>query len=115
MMRSLKVSVPLAAFLSACGTDIGGPPPEPPNLSIYAGNNQSAMPGTKLPTLLVVSVTSANGTPLVGYPVEWSIAASDGKVEATESTTDVAGYSHAHWTLGTAPGVQQANVTVTFR
>ena len=77
---------------------LAGPPT---HISIVSGDKLTATVGSSSTTLLVVKVTDAGGTPIMGTSVVWS--ASNGTV-AAKTTTDASGLSSNTLTLGTHSG-----------
>ncbi|HXD50193.1 MAG TPA: Ig-like domain-containing protein [Gemmatimonadaceae bacterium] len=77
---------------------LAGPPTR---LSIVSGDKLTGSVGSSSTTLLVVKVTDAVGTPIMGASVVWT--ASNGTVGA-KTTTDVSGLSSNTLTLGTHTG-----------
>ncbi|MET0399179.1 MAG: Ig-like domain-containing protein [Longimicrobiaceae bacterium] len=78
-----------------------------PPAGIFAagGDGQSGAVGAALPTSPVVRIADANGNPVAGAAVQWTVSAGGGTVAPAAGTTDEAGLARAAWTLGTAPGV----------
>jgi uncharacterized protein (TIGR03437 family) len=85
----------------------------PPGIvKILQGNNQSGVPGQKLPAALVVQITDTFGNILSGVPVTWSVV-TPGTVTLSSiiSTSDSSGAASAIATLGTVAGNAQVKVT----
>ncbi|MEW5931019.1 MAG: Ig-like domain-containing protein [Gemmatimonadota bacterium] len=76
------------------------------------GAGQTAPAGTALPTPLSVRVTDADGNPIGGVQVAWTVTSGGGSLRAVAGTTDAAGISTAQWTLGPGTGVQTAAAEV---
>lgn len=83
-------------------TGAAGPP-----AGIFAagGDGQSGAVGAALPGQPVVRVADANGNPVAGAAVQWTVSAGGGTVSPAAGRTDEAGLARAAWTLGTVPGV----------
>lgn len=61
---------------------------------------------------LDVTVTDAFGNPRSGDAVTWSITGGGGSFASSDGTTGSAGSATASWTLGLAPGLNTASVSV---
>lgn len=70
------------------------------NLAIYAGNDQTAPAGTRLPINPTVKVTDANGNGVDGVTVQFSAAFLNGTVSPTSAVTSGGGFASTAWTLG---------------
>ncbi len=98
-------------------------------ITITGGNGQSGPPGSSLPQDFVVQVSlppgitskgpSPNSTQGIsagsvsGVPVQWQILSGGGSLSQGASTvTNASGQSTNHYTLGSAPGPNQIQVTV---
>ncbi len=84
----------------------------PSDVIIAQGNNQSARVGTAVPNAVVVRVVGAGNVPLVGITVALQITSGGGAITPQTAVTSALGEVTAKWTLGTAPGVNIATVTV---
>jgi uncharacterized protein (TIGR03437 family) len=84
----------------------------PGAVQITQGNNQTGIPGQKLPLALVVRVTDSGGNTVVGGSVNWKVITS-GTVTLSNvvSVTDSNGNASALATLGSTGGVAQVMVT----
>ena len=61
-------------------------------ITVVSGNNQSANPGAALAAPLVADVVDANGNPLAGQQVTWTVSpAAAAKVSSNTSTSDTTG------------------------
>jgi hypothetical protein len=110
--RSLVLCL-TAVALTACSDDGGPPPPAAPALiEVFAGNGQTAQPGTLLANPLVVEVTDQNGDPSPDVTVSWSVVTGGGTIAPFTSTTDAAGRASAQFTLGPTGGEQKAQAIV---
>ena len=76
-------------------------------LTVVSGNAQKGPFGVALPSPLVVSVTTANGTPVPNVKVNWGVYGGGGSVSSSSSTTDQNGKASVTWTLGPSPWVNQ--------
>lgn len=79
----------------------------------HTGNNQVALQGTAVPLAPTVRVTDANGNPVAGAVVTFSVASGGGSVSLPNQLTDALGLAAAgSWTLGpVAPNTLLASVT----
>jgi hypothetical protein len=119
-MRSQFLCVLVSGFVSlavaACGGSGGGgggiSTTNPANVTIVAGNSQTALVGTELPTALAVSVTNAAGQPVANVTVSWAVIEGGGSLAPVSSTTNNSGVASTRWTLGPAAGANRATATV---
>jgi hypothetical protein len=81
-------------------------------VSVVAGNNQTAAAGTTLPDSLVIAVLDAQGNPVPGTAVAWVPGAGGGTLAPTSGTTDAQGRASAAWTLGPQPDTNTASAVV---
>lgn len=89
-------------------------PGEPGLIVAVAGDAQSALAGTTLPTAPQVRVTDAGGNATEGAEVVFAIATGGGSVSGATAITDADGLASAgSWTLGQVPGVNTLTVSVT--
>lgn len=97
-------------------------------MSYVSGNQQSALEGAEFPNPLVVEVTDANGNPVAGAPVTFSLSSGSAVLSATSVTTGANGDAAitvtagqtagpvviiASTTAGTSTYTQTFNLTVT--
>ena len=78
-------------------------------IAIVSGNNQSANPGTQLPTMLIVSVTDTYGNAISGYTVDFSDNGGGGTFSSTTPVTNTFGQAGTSYTTGSKVGT----VTIT--
>ncbi len=83
-----------------------------PALSRVSGDNQEGMPNETLADLFVVEARDANGFPLVGVPVSFTVVAGDGTLSVTNTTTDGNGRAQSLLTLGPNLGTNTVEVSV---
>jgi hypothetical protein len=108
VLRAVGVLL-LAAAAAACdGSSTGSRPAAA--VAVQSGNGQQSTVGSMLPNPLVVRVSDANGQPVRGAAVQWTVVSGGGVVEPAASTTDAAGLAQAQWRLG---GVGAQSVTAT--
>src|SRR5215208_918353 len=98
--------------LLACGSEEKVQPTVPAALEPLDGNGQSGGPGALLAKPLTVKVTDAQGNPVPGVLVSWSVLSGAGTVTPSSSASDDAGAASAQFTLGPDPGEQQARAEV---
>ncbi len=84
----------------------------PTAVSIVGGNDQTRSVNSALSTPLAIRITDAQGKPLSGVTVRWSVASGGGNVSPTSSTSDTDGAAQSSWTLGSTPGQQTTVATV---
>ncbi len=102
----------LLALCVACG-DEAGPTGDPPtDISDAGGGGQSAVAGTALPNPLRVVVRDAQGDPVAGVDVTWTVATGGGTLSANVQPTGADGISAVTLVLGPAPGTQLVTAAV---
>ena len=87
--------------------------PAASQLAIVSGNNQEAMVGAPLPQQVVVRATDANGAPVAGATITFTVTAGGGTVQPGIVMTGANGSAATTWTLGTAAGAQTLSATAT--
>ncbi|MFI5232843.1 MAG: beta strand repeat-containing protein [Gemmatimonadales bacterium] len=97
----------VAQLLTGSATDqvILNVQPPATTVVIQAGSGQSGTIGTALASPLVVYATAADGGPVSGVTVTFSVTAGGGSV-ANTVVTNAAGLAQATWTLGSTIGAQ---------
>jgi adhesin/invasin len=107
--------------LLASGAGLSGSPvtfnatavaPVPSALAGYAGNNQTARPGTAVATSPAFIVTDPAGVPVPGVTVSFVVTAGGGSVSAPSSVTNVDGIAAVTWILGPAPGTNTLQASI---
>jgi hypothetical protein len=91
----------------SCGGDSTAPL-VPAALKGMGGHGQVGAAGATLPNPLVAQVSTAQGEPVPGVPVTWSVTSGGGSLSPTTGTTDADGQARATWTLGTVAGPNKA-------
>lgn len=90
-----------------------------PALTILSGNQQSAPAGSALPQPLAVKLLTQSGAlpalakGLGGLTVSWQITCGNGSLASATTTTDAAGESRNQLTLGTSPGCNEVQASIT--
>ena len=77
-----------------------------------SGDNQEGMPNEALAKLFVVEAKDANGSPLVGVSVTFTVVAGGGTLSVTNTTTDDNGRAQSLLTLGPNLGTNTVAVSV---
>lgn len=113
--------LPAAALLLFSACERVAAPPTADHLVVVQGNFQSAAAGTMLPTAVVVRVRSADGSPVSGAPVGFSVQTGGGVVEPATGMSDANGEVKTRWTIGpqqnlhellaSVPGVDAVTIT----
>lgn len=113
--RSLTAASAFALLaVAACGSDggtKGGDNSEPAAISITGGNNQIGNAGTALAAPLAARVTNAQGNPVSGKAVNFTVTRGLGTVASTTVNTDNNGIAQTSWTLGTGAVRQEVLAT----
>ena len=84
----------------------------PNEIRIVSGNGQTGQVGQRLGADLVVLVLDALDNPISGATVAWQVRSGGGSVDPASSTTDGNGQASARWTLGSAPGTNTLEASV---
>ncbi len=111
--RALLVALPMSLVLAGCGgsdtpVDPGrpGPPPPPPPptpaaVVLTAGDQQQAAAGSAVPVPPSVTVRDAQGQPVAGVTVQFSVTTGGGQVTGNAPVTNATGTaSVTSWVLG---------------
>ena len=108
-VRASSGTLPPAIFALTIATSTG-----PANVTIVAGNGQTAPVGSVVPIAPAVRVTDAGGAPLADVPVTFAVTAGNGSVTGATPVTDGAGIATVgSWRLGNAAGTNTMSATVT--
>lgn len=104
----------VALQLAGCKNDSTGPKVGPPaQVSIQAGNGQTAVAGAALSVGPVVTVRDASGNPVSGVIVTFQITAGGGNVTYPSVATEMDGSAAAGvWTLGDKVGTNELTASV---
>jgi Domain of unknown function (DUF4082)/Bacterial Ig-like domain (group 1) len=82
-------------------------------LAKISGDGQTGSAGSPLSAPFTVAVVAADGTPVAGALVTFSVAAGGGTLSVTGAATDATGRASSLLTLGTAGGTNSVHVTAT--
>lgn len=114
--RPLAVGVAFSLAV-ACSSDNGtdpGPDTTPAAITVVGGNGQSGTTGGALGNPFVAQVTNADGDPLQGITVQWSVVAGGGSLGSASTPTNAQGRAEVTYTLGAAgPNTVRATVAGT--
>ena len=97
--------------MQARGIEVKFDPRTYPALDIVSGAGQHATGGETLAEPLVVAAIDANGTPMQGVPVTFSVTQGSGELSTTTTTTDANGRAETTFTLGADPGKHSVHAT----
>jgi uncharacterized protein (TIGR03437 family) len=99
-------SIEIGEYGNQTGESITITPGSTQTLSIPSngGNNQSANPGSALPSTLTAVVTDQCGTPITGATVTWQVKSGSATLSTTSSVTAAGGYATTKVTLGSSAG-----------
>lgn len=89
----------------------GGSNGTPAAIAISGGDNQVGMPGSPLAAPIAVRVTNAQGNPVAGKPVDFTVTRGAGTVASATVTTDNNGVAQTAWTLGSGTVRQEVKAT----
>ena len=113
--RTLACLLAGTVALAACGGSdpAGTPPPSAPGtVSVVDGSGQTAIAGAALPAALRVRVTSAQGAPMAGVTVVFTVTSGTATVSPASAVTDAGGVASAQLTLGASAGPVVVTATV---
>jgi alpha-tubulin suppressor-like RCC1 family protein len=104
--------VPFVALLAGCG-DASGPDDDgrTATLQVAGGNGQQAVVTAALPAELAVVALGADGAPVAGTVVRFTVSAGGGEVSPANVTTDAQGRAATTWTFGTLAGAHRVTAT----
>jgi adhesin/invasin len=122
-VKDARVVLRAAVILSAaeCPVDDITTPSDPPtpadptptSLVIVSGNNQTATVGQALTNPLIVRVDDQSSNAMSGITVSFAVTQGGGSVGTASVATGSDGQAQTTWMLGTDPGQQQVDATVT--
>ena len=106
--NALTASASGLSPLTFAATGVAGPASQ----IVKANDAQSATVGTAVPLAPAVTVTDANGNPVAGATVAYSVASGGGSITGTSATTGSNGVATlGAWTLGTTAGANTLSVS----
>jgi hypothetical protein len=110
--RHVIYSLALAGslVLAGCGKAVEAPP-VPASLVLVQGNLQSVQGGQELPNPVVVRLLDADGKPVEGIAVGFSVMNGGGSVNPGSVVTDESGEARTKWVLGSG----EVNQTLTAK
>ena len=114
--RSRPVRLLIALALTACkATTMGTTTSVTGSLAVSAGDGQSAVVGTSVPTAPSVVARDQSNKAVAGVPVTFAVASGGGSITAASQTTDANGVAQVgSWTLGTSAGANTLTATPTM-
>lgn len=115
LSRLFRIVVPAVLVLAglSCSDSTGPDEPGPPAAAAIAkGDDQSGTAGSIAGDSLALVVKDADGRPVRGVVVTFSVTQGGGSLSATQDTTDAAGRVAVRWTLGPAAGEQRVSASV---
>jgi len=102
----------LLAVAACSDANKGSDHSTPAAIAISSGDNQVGMPGTPLAAPIAVRVTNAQGNPVAGKPVDFTVTRGAGTVASATVTTDNNGVAQTAWTLGSGTVRQEVKATI---
>ena len=112
--RGIRTWLPAATIVAAsltCRGDISDPQAEPAALVEVAGDGQVGLINSVLPQALVVRVVDAEGQPVSGVEVEWTVGGG-GSVSQSSVVSENDGLAAVQRTLGGTAGSQTTTASV---
>jgi adhesin/invasin len=111
LLRTSIAQLLMLAALTACGET--GPSEQLPPAAVtnVTGAPLTGPAGAALAERVVIRVADADGSPLPGVPVTFSVSATGASVDPANAVTDDRGEARTRWTLGRTPGQQTLTVT----
>ena len=110
--NTIEVTVEGIAKAEIFNAEAALPPPEPTNLAIISGDNQTGLTGEPLTNPFVVEVRDQYGDPMAGVTVTFAVLGDDGVLSTETTMTDANGRAEITLTLGTEPGGYTVEVGV---
>lgn len=110
-MATRFLALALAAASITCGEDLAAPEPRPAALVQLAGDGQVGSINHALPDSLVVRVDDAQGQPLAGVSVVWTVTG-EGSVSQASVVSGSNGQAAVQRMLGGTAGVQTTTARV---
>ena len=110
--NSVKVSVEGISRTEVFSAEASLPPPEPTDLSIVSGDNQTGLTGEALANPFVIEVRDQYDDPMAGVTVTFALRTSGGSLSSEMVTTNANGRAESTLTLGSDPGTNTVKVSV---
>jgi subtilisin family serine protease len=105
--QTVEASTPGASPVVFTATANGTPPQQPTAfLSIYRNGSQTGPAGSTLPGKLLVLLEDANGDPIGGVDITYTVTSGGGSLARTTGRTGWRGIAENTWTLGPVIGTQ---------
>jgi hypothetical protein len=98
--------------MPACESPGGPSQREVRLLLLLGGDLQTAAPGATLPNPLVVAAYDFESKPVAGVEVSFTVRTGGGTMSPQTVRTNESGIAQSRWTLGGAPGSQEATASV---
>jgi outer membrane autotransporter protein len=76
----------------------------PPTLTKVGGDGQQGLVNTPAPANLIVKLVNANGTPVSGQPISWTVTGGSASVSAPSTNTGPGGAARVGFSYGGTPG-----------
>jgi hypothetical protein len=103
----------MLCVFAACSNDATGPSTKPPaHLDAVADLSRTAAVGSTVSGGIVVKVTDADGRPVQGATVAFTVTIGNGSTNPRVASTDATGQATAAWTLGTIVGGNEVTAAV---
>src|SRR5687768_2236834 len=113
LISNLARPLMLVVLATSCTSDPTNSDNTPSALAVVSGSGQTGTVGSVLPTLIGVSVITANGTPVVGANVSFQVTIGTGSVSPASASTNAFGEATTQLTLGNTAGAVEVTVAVT--
>ncbi len=110
--HSMGTVVVEAAVHEAVGEATMTVRPPPASIVVESGNEQSGYTAMKLAESLAVKVLDAQGEPIEGVEVSWTVVAGGGSLSTSTSETSASGITRVEWTLGALPDTNAVTAAV---
>ena len=111
-LRSPAAALLLASLFSVACSDKSTSPPQPATVAAVVSTIAPAPVGATLTSPITVVVRDAGGTALSGISVTFAVTQGGGSVAPATVTTGNSGEASTAWTLGTTPGAQAVQASV---
>jgi len=109
---AIAITASLSLIAGCNSTDAAAPLVAAAISAVQGSNAQIGTVGQPLANPVTVMVLAANGSPVAGVMVSWSIESGAGSISITSSPTDSLGIAAVSWTLGTVAGTDSLMASV---